>query len=69
MDDKTHYNELLTYIEEMSKKYAEYKELPEVFVEFGAIEKEGLDAEKERTAYTQLINDIDILCHRAANKK
>ena len=67
MDKKTHYNELLTYIERMLKTYAEYKKFPEDLVQFGVIEKEGLGKDEERTAYTQLINDIGILYHKAAN--
>jgi len=54
MNKKTHYNELLTLIEEMLEKYAKYKEHPEDHVEFGVIKKEELGKDEERTDTTQL---------------
>ena len=69
MDKKTHYNELLTLIEEMLEKYAKYKEHPEDHVEFGVIKKEELGKDEERTAYTQLIHDIWMLYHTTSNIK
>ena len=67
MDKKTHYDELLTYIERISKIYAEHRDHPEDLCEFGVIEKEGLGSDKERTYYTQLIHDIELLYFKAKN--
>ena len=57
-EEKKHYDELLAHIERTLETYNKYKDHPEVFVEFGAIAKEQLGKDEERTAYTQLINDI-----------
>ena len=65
MNKKTHYNELLTLIEEMLEKYAKYKEHPEDHVEFGVIEKEGLGRDIAHTAHNQLCFDISNLNFKA----
>jgi len=62
-EEKKHYGELLAHIERMSETYNKHKDRPEAFVGFGVIAKEGLGSDKERTAYTQLINDIVLLYH------
>lgn len=49
------------------RRIKKYEEHPEDVVQFGVIEKEGLGSEKERTAYTQLINDIGMLYVKASN--
>ena len=66
-EQKTHYDELLAHIERMLKTYNKYKDHPEDLCEFGVIEKEGLGSDKERTCYTQLINDIEQLYFKAKN--
>jgi len=66
-EEKKHYDKLLAYIERMLETYNKYKDHPEDFVGFGVIAKEGLGNDKERTAYTQLINDIGLLYHEAKN--
>lgn len=66
-EEKTHYNKLLEDIEGILKRYEEHKDHPEVFVGFGVVAKEGLGHDKERTAYTQLINDIELLYFEAKN--
>ena len=64
-EQKTHYDRLLEHIERMLETYKNYKDHPEDFVEFGIIAKEQLGKEEERTAYTQLINDIKQLFFEA----
>ena len=64
-EQKTHYDRLLEHIERMLETYKNYKDHPEDFVEFGIITKEQLGKEEERTAYTQLINDIKQLFFEA----
>jgi len=66
-EQKKHYDKLLTHIENMLERYAEYKEQPEVSVPFGAREKEGSGEEKEHTAYTQLCIEISQLNFDANN--
>ena len=66
-EQKTHYNKLLEDIGRMLETYNKYKDHPEDLCEFGVIEKEGLGSDKERTNYTQLINDIDLLYFKAKN--
>jgi len=66
-EQKTHYGKLLENIERMLEKYKNYKDQPEVSVEFGVIAKEGLGNDEERTAYTQLIHDIEQLYFEAEN--
>jgi len=66
-EQKTHYNKLLENIEKMLEKYKNYKDHPEDSVPFGVIAKEELGSDKERTAYTQLIHDIEQLYFEAKN--
>ena len=66
-EQKTHYNKLLENIEKMLETYKNYKDHPEDSVPFGVIAKEVLENDKERTAYTQLINDIVQLYFEAKN--
>lgn len=66
-EEKKHYNKLLEYIEGILKRYEGHKDRPEAFVGFGVVAKEGLGSDKERTYYTQLINDIELLYFKAKN--
>ena len=66
-EQKKHYDELLTLIEAMLEKYSKYKEHPEVLVEFGVIETEGLGRDTAHTAHNQLCFDISNLNFKANN--
>ncbi|MCH7968597.1 MAG: hypothetical protein IH841_05060 [Thaumarchaeota archaeon] len=66
-EQKKHYDELLTHIEKMFEKYKKYKDDPVAFVPYGAITKAELGKADERTAYTQLVNDIGQLYSEAKN--
>ncbi len=66
-EQKKHYKELLLHIEKMLEKYKNFKDDPVVFVPYGAISKAELGKADERTAYTQLVNDIEQLYHEAKN--
>ena len=64
-EQKKHYDELLTLIEEMLEKYSKYKEHPEDHVEYGVIEEEGLGTDIAHTAHNQLRFDISNLNFKA----
>jgi len=51
----------------MFEKYKKYKDDPVAFVPYGAITKAELGKADERTAYTQLVNDIGQLYSEAKN--